>query len=113
MGVGGKVSRRAVFLDRDGVLNRAIVRDGKPYPPASPEELKILPDVPKALERLKGLGYLLIVVTNQPDVARGNLRASDVEGIHVRMGQCCRSTISAPVSTITVMDAIVASRGPG
>ena len=73
------MSRRAVFLDRDGVLNRAIVRDGKPFPPASPEELEILPDVPRALKRLKELGYLLIVVTNQPDVARGKMHASDVE----------------------------------
>jgi D-glycero-D-manno-heptose 1,7-bisphosphate phosphatase len=79
------VSTRAVFLDRDGVLNRAIVRAGKPYPPASPEELEILPGVPQALKRLKGLGYLLIVVTNQPDVARGNLRERDVESIHLCM----------------------------
>jgi D-glycero-D-manno-heptose 1,7-bisphosphate phosphatase len=74
-----------VFLDRDGVLNRAIVRDGKPYPPANPDELEILPGVPKALEELKRLGYVLIVVTNQPDVARGKMRESDVASIHARM----------------------------
>ena len=68
MGVG---ALRAVFLDRDGVLNRAVVREGKPYPPASLDELEILPDVPEALATLKAEGFLLLVVTNQPDVARG------------------------------------------
>jgi transaldolase len=61
------VTRRAVFLDRDGVLNRALVRDGKPYPPARLEELEVLPEVPGALARLRAAGLLLVVVTNQPD----------------------------------------------
>jgi D-glycero-D-manno-heptose 1,7-bisphosphate phosphatase len=74
--------RRAVFLDRDGVLNRAFVRDGKPYPPASLEELEILPGVPEALARLRQAGFLLIVVTNQPDVARGTQRRERVEAIN-------------------------------
>jgi D-glycero-D-manno-heptose 1,7-bisphosphate phosphatase len=63
--------KRAVFLDRDGVINRAIVRDGKPYPPASLLELEILPGVHEALQKLHDANYLLVVVTNQPDVARG------------------------------------------
>ena len=71
--------RRAVFLDRDGVINRAIVRDGKPYPPASLEELEILPGVHEALQKLHDANYLLIVVTNQPDVARGAAKRKDVE----------------------------------
>jgi len=70
--------RRAVFLDRDGVINRAIVRDGKPYPPVSLVELEILPGVHDALQKLHDANYLLIVVTNQPDVARGAKR-EDVE----------------------------------
>jgi D-glycero-D-manno-heptose 1,7-bisphosphate phosphatase len=65
----GKV--KAIFLDRDGVLNEAIVRDGKPYPPRTLEEFRIVEDAPEALRKLKDAGYLLIVVTNQPDVARG------------------------------------------
>ena len=48
-----------------------MVRDGKPYPPAALDELEIYPDAAGALARLKQAGYLLIVVTNQPDVARG------------------------------------------
>ncbi len=63
--------RRAVFLDRDGVLNRAVVVDGKPLPPASVEELELLPGVEQACRELHEAGLLLIVVTNQPDVARG------------------------------------------
>ena len=71
--------RRAVFLDRDGVLNRSIVREGKPYPPVNTEELEILPGVKEALQRLHNANYLLIVVTNQPDVARGAAKMEDVE----------------------------------
>lgn len=71
--------RRAVFLDRDGVINRAIVRDGKPYPPASLVELEILPGVHEALQKLHDANYLLVVVTNQPDVARGTAKREDVE----------------------------------
>ena len=71
--------RRAVFLDRDGVINRAIVRDGKPYPPVSLLELEILPGVHEALQQLHDANYLLIVVTNQPDVARCITKREDVE----------------------------------
>lgn len=64
--------RRAVFLDRDGVLNAAL-RDagGGPIPPRRPEELAILPGVPEACARLRAAGFLLIGCTNQPDIARG------------------------------------------
>ena len=71
--------QRAVFLDRDGVINRAIVREGKPYPPANLSELEILPGVSEALEQLHAANYLLIVVTNQPDVARGTAKKEDIE----------------------------------
>ena len=74
--------RRAIFLDRDGVLNRAIVRDGKPYPPKSVAEVEILPGVVNALQRLKKAGFVLIVVSNQPDVARGTTSMEEVEAIN-------------------------------
>jgi D-glycero-D-manno-heptose 1,7-bisphosphate phosphatase len=74
--------RRAIFLDRDGVINRAMVRAGKPYPPANLSELEVLPGVPEALQALRAAGYLLIVVTNQPDVARGTTRRETVEGMN-------------------------------
>jgi transaldolase len=63
--------RRAVFLDRDGVLNRPVVRDGHPLPPASLEEMEMLPGVSAACAALRESGFLLIVVTNQPDISRG------------------------------------------
>lgn len=81
------VKPRAVFLDRDGVLNRAIVCDGKPYPPASVDKLEILPGVADALARLKKHGYRLVVVTNQPDIARGKTTAAAVHSIHEAMGK--------------------------
>ncbi len=74
--------RRAVFLDRDGVVNRAFVRDGLPYPPADMSELELLPGVAEALQALKARGFALLVVTNQPDVARGTTSRAVVEGIH-------------------------------
>jgi D-glycero-D-manno-heptose 1,7-bisphosphate phosphatase len=73
---------RAVFLDRDGVLNRAIVREGKPYPPQSLDEMEMLPGVPEALKTLREAGFRLIVVTNQPDVARGTQTRGAVDEIH-------------------------------
>ena len=77
--------RRAIFLDRDGVINRALERDGLPYPPTNLVEFKILPDVPAACAKLKAAGFLLIVTTNQPDVGRGTLKQEVVEKIHAHM----------------------------
>src|SRR3984885_10820390 len=69
--------RPAVFLDRDGVLNRAVVRDGKSFPPSGPEELELLPEVVSSLIDLKAHGFALFVITNQPDVARGTQTRED------------------------------------
>src|SRR5208283_4686808 len=77
--------RRAVFLDRDGVINRALERDGKPYPPTTLKEFEILPEVPVACAKLKQAGFLLVVVTNQPDVGRGTLKREIVETLHAEM----------------------------
>jgi D-glycero-D-manno-heptose 1,7-bisphosphate phosphatase len=83
MGIGPL--KRAVFLDRDGVLNEAVIRDGKPYPPATAEEVQVTPGAAEALQRLKARGLPLIVVTNQPDVARGTQSAEAVEAIGARL----------------------------
>lgn len=80
--------RQAVFLDRDGVINRAVVRDRKPYPPVNIAALEILPGVFSALKLLHNSGWLLIVVTNQPDVARGTALLADVESINLHLKQC-------------------------
>jgi D-glycero-D-manno-heptose 1,7-bisphosphate phosphatase len=78
----GKMARRAVFLDRDGVINAAIVRDGKPYPAESVAETVLVKRAETLLERLRERGFLLIVVTNQPDVRRGTLSREKVQEIH-------------------------------
>jgi len=79
--------RRAVFLDRDGVLNRTTVRDGVPYPPASAGQVELLDGVPEALALLLQHGWLLIAVTNQPDVARGSQTREAVEQINQRLAE--------------------------
>jgi len=83
----GVTAEPAVFLDRDGVINRALVRDGKPYPPGSLAEFEILPGVADACARLKRAGFLLVVATNQPDVGRGTLSRDLVESIHLHMAK--------------------------
>lgn len=72
----------AVFLDRDGVLNRAVIKNGKPYPPAHLHEIIVDDEVIPALKKLKENGFLLIGITNQPDVARGQTPQSTVESIN-------------------------------
>jgi D-glycero-D-manno-heptose 1,7-bisphosphate phosphatase len=77
--------RRAVFLDRDGVINRAVLRHGKPYPPQGVEDFSIYPDAPRACQMLQEAGFVLVVVTNQPDVGRGLQSMDVVEAMHARM----------------------------
>jgi D-glycero-D-manno-heptose 1,7-bisphosphate phosphatase len=76
---------RAVFLDRDGVINRTVFRDGKPRSPSLASELEYFPGVPEAVRSLRGAGFLAIVVTNQPDVARGWLALAEVEAMNRRV----------------------------
>ena len=76
---------KAVFLDRDGVINQAIVKEGKPYPPEKANQSNVLPGVREALIKLRKMGFLNLVVTNQPDVARGKTRKETVESIHAKL----------------------------
>ncbi|HEV2677217.1 MAG TPA: HAD-IIIA family hydrolase [Aliidongia sp.] len=71
--------RPAVFLDRDGVLIATAVRDGRPYAITESEPAVILDGVRQACTSLKKAGLLLVLVTNQPDVARGETSRSFVE----------------------------------
>lgn len=80
-----QVEQRAVFLDRDGVLNRALVRDGRPHPPVSVTDFELYPDVAEGCARLKAAGFLLVVVTNQPDVGRGRQTRAQVGEIHRKL----------------------------
>jgi D-glycero-D-manno-heptose 1,7-bisphosphate phosphatase len=85
MNLEPSLSRRAVFLDRDGVLNRSVVVEGKPYPPANLAAMEILPGVPEALAKLSDAGFLLVVITNQPDVAKGLTLRETVDEINAHL----------------------------
>ncbi len=76
---------RAVFLDRDGVLNEPLVREGKPYAPLRLEDFQLIAGVAEPLRELKKKGFALIVVTNQPDVGRGIVPRETVEAMHQRL----------------------------
>ena len=81
--LGGK--RRAVFLDRDGVLNRSDVRGGKPFAPLRLEEFNILPGVADAVGELKAAGFLIIVTTNQKDIGLGLANMEVLEAMHDKL----------------------------
>jgi len=87
---------RAVFLDRDGVINKATIREGKPYPPASEDEFEFLLGVPEAINNLHRAGFFIIVVTNQPDVRTGLQEQSVVEAMHRKIETAC------PIDEISV-----------
>ena len=61
--------KKAIFLDRDGVINETVIRKGLPSSPFSLDELKILPKVKESILTLKKLNFICVVVTNQPDVS--------------------------------------------
>ncbi len=77
--------KKAVFLDRDGVINRSIVVNGKPFPPRSLEEFTILPGVLDGLQKFRSKGYLNIIVTNQPDIANGLTTRDLVHQFHAEI----------------------------
>lgn len=73
---------RAVFLDRDGVINAVRLQGGRPHPPQALEEFCLLPGVVEACNLLRDAGFLLVVATNQPDVGRGAQDRAVVESMH-------------------------------
>jgi D-glycero-D-manno-heptose 1,7-bisphosphate phosphatase len=76
-------SRRAVFLDRDGVLAEAIVRaDGKAYAPTALADFTLVPDAAEQVRRLREAGLLRIVFTNQPELANKLLHPDVLEEMH-------------------------------
>ena len=83
MGVG--TLRRAVFFDRDGVLNEAVVREGVPHPPASVADLRVAAGAADVVRAVREAGWLAIVITNQPDVARGSTTLERVDAINAEI----------------------------
>jgi D-glycero-D-manno-heptose 1,7-bisphosphate phosphatase len=78
---------RAVFLDRDGVINANVLRNGKPVAPTSLAQFRLLPGVATAIRRLKEGGFFVIVVTNQPDVRTGLTPQETLDSIHAVLRQ--------------------------
>lgn len=84
--ISGKISaknlqnpQRAVFLDRDGTINRYVgfLRHT--------DEFELMPDAAEAIRRINQSGYLVVVVTNQPVIARGEVTFSGLHEIHYKM----------------------------
>ena len=73
---------RAVFLDRDGVLAEAIIRDGRAFAPTSLDDFRILPEAAEQVRRLREAGLLCIVFTNQPELSNGLLDPRDLDEMH-------------------------------
>ena len=79
------MTKKVIFLDSDGVLNTAIIKEGKPVAPTSLAEFVIPDEVKPCLDKLKAAGYLLICVTNKPDVERGLMTQETVDSIFHQM----------------------------
>ena len=74
--------RKGFFVDRDGVLNRAIVRGNVVSSPHSLREFEILEGSDTMMQKARAKGYVLVVVTNQPDVSRGLLEPEELKKMH-------------------------------
>lgn len=86
---GTTTLNRAVFLDRDGVINRSWVHAGKPYAPTTVADFELLPGVVAAIAALKNADFRVIVVTNQPDVGAGKVAQTTVEAMNARLQSEC------------------------
>ncbi|MCX5829802.1 MAG: HAD family hydrolase [Deltaproteobacteria bacterium] len=83
--MGKREVNRAVFLDRDGVINHAIIRDGKAFSPRTREEFRVIEGASAAIRELQAAGFKVLVVTNQPDIARGLLSTADFDWMTERV----------------------------
>lgn len=81
--------RRTVFFDRDGTLNEAIVIAGKPYPPASVEQTRLLPGAAECVAAIKRMGFRVAIATNQPDATTGKTPRATIEAINAYVAAAC------------------------
>lgn len=81
---------KAVFIDRDGVINELINRDGGKYSPRLVKDFHIFPFVPGAMKQIRDAGYLVVVVTNQPDISRGFLKQEVLDEMHQILRTLCQ-----------------------
>ncbi|MCM0018605.1 MAG: HAD-IIIA family hydrolase [Tagaea sp.] len=82
-------ARRAVFFDRDGTLNEAVVVAGKPYPPAAVARTRLLPGAAACVAEIKRLGFHVAIATNQPDAATGKTPRATIEAINAHVAAAC------------------------
>lgn len=76
------MNTKAVILDRDGVINETLLQNGKPIPPSNLDQVQIIAGVPEAIRLLKSHGYVVLCLTNQPDVSRGTTTRRTVDEIN-------------------------------
>ena len=80
-------TKSAVFLDRDGVINKTVIKNGKPFAPTIIDDIQLLSGVVEAVRILDGLGFKLIIVTNQPDVAKGLITKHQLAEFHKKISR--------------------------
>ena len=73
---------KAIFLDRDGVINRPLIKNGKGYAPRLLKDFKIYSSVKKDIKKLKKNGYKIFVITNQPDVNNKLIKKKTLKAMH-------------------------------
>ena len=81
---------KAIFIDRDGVINQLVSRDGGKYSPRLVTDFQIFPSVPNAIKQIREAGYLVVVVTNQPDISRGLLKPNVLDEMHQLLRAICQ-----------------------
>ena len=80
-----KINQKAIFLDRDGVLNFGILKNGKSYAPREFKQFRLYPKIKKYCEKLKKKGFKIIVITNQPDVGKGKIKKKEIFKMHKKL----------------------------
>jgi len=86
------VSRRAaVFIDRDGTLNELVYDEqhGILDSPRRPDQVHAIAGAGAFLKDVREMGYLAVVVTNQPGIAKGTLSHPDLDAVHARLAELC------------------------
>ena len=73
---------KAIFWDRDGIINKIHVKEGKSLSPRKFSDFKVFPFIKKLLNETKSLGYLNIIFTNQPDISRLLMDPKELELMH-------------------------------
>jgi D-glycero-D-manno-heptose 1,7-bisphosphate phosphatase len=81
---------KAIFLDRDGVLVKSVIKNKKGYAPKNMSEFSLYTDVTESCQRLKKKNYLLIIITNQPDLGKKLIK----EKVFNKMNKILNSLVS-------------------